>query len=118
MHLVKDIARRASADLADWGPVGLPEGEPVSNLRGITLEETADGKLDTGIWECSPGRWRRQVKNAEMCHFHFGKCKFIHDDGTVLEIEGGDTVFFPANSTGIWDVEETVRKSYMIVDLG
>ncbi|WP_420548615.1 cupin domain-containing protein [Curvivirga sp.] len=117
MHLVKNVPAIKSSELEDWGPVGFPEGEPVSHLSGRTLEDTDDGKLDVGLWECTPGRWVRQVKYAEMCHFHSGRCKFIHDNGEVLEIEAGDTVFFPMNSTGIWDVEETVRKSYMIVNL-
>jgi len=77
-------------------------------------EETADGLL-TGVWECSPGRWRRQVLAREFSHFIAGHCLFIPDQGEPIELRAGDAVLFPANCTGIWDIRETVRKSFVII---
>src|SRR3546814_8464715 len=68
------------------------------------------------MWECSPGRWRREVTRAEFCQFLSGRCSFTADTGEVLQIEAGDPIFFPANTTGGWDVTETVRKSYLVFD--
>lgn len=118
MHIVKNTAAIPSDQLEDWGPVGLPEGDgPVSQLRGRDMEATDDERVGSGIWECSPGRWRRQVVQAELCHFLLGKCRFEHDNGEVIEIEAGDSIFFPENSTGIWDVSETVRKTFVVFDM-
>jgi uncharacterized cupin superfamily protein len=117
MTLMKAAAKLASAELADWGPVGLPEGRPIAHLRGREIAASPDKRVESGIWECSPGIWRRQVKKAEFCHFVSGRCSFTHDDGRRIEIAAGDSVFFPANTNGIWDVKETVRKVFVVFEL-
>lgn len=118
MHIVKNTAAIPSDQLDDWGPVGLPEGDgPISQLRGRIMEATEDERVESGIWECTPGRWRRQVVQAELCHFLSGNCTFENDNGETIDIEAGDSIYFPENSTGIWDVSETVRKSFVCFDM-
>jgi uncharacterized protein len=114
MTLFKAPASTPGADLEDWGPVGLPLGQPVAHLRGRKMAGSADDRIESGVWECSPGIWRRQVTKAEFCHFIAGRCSFTHEDGTKIEIAAGDSVFFPAESRGVWDVKETVRKVYLV----
>lgn len=63
---------------------------------------------------CTPGCWRRQIVQQEFCHFIQGRCTFTPDDET-LTIEAGDALMLPANSTGIWDIQETVRKTYVLI---
>jgi hypothetical protein len=113
IRLLKQPARLAAAALEDWGPVKEPLGELVAALRGKA--GNASGEPDYGIWECSPGRWRRQVREAEFAHFLAGRCTFNADDGQVVEIEAGDTTYWPANSLGVWEVHETIRKVYLIL---
>ena len=103
-----------SSDLEDWGKVKEPLGEPVAALRGRKAE-TGPGGPDFGIWECSPGRWRRQVARPEVCVFLSGAAAFEADSGQRFEIAGGDAFYFPANSFGTWIVRETVRKVYLIL---
>jgi len=114
MTLFKAPASTPSADLEDWGPVTQPVGPLVARLRGRKLAGSDDVVIESGVWECSPGVWRRQVTKAEFCHFIAGRCSFAHDDGTRIEIAAGDSVYFPANSRGTWDIKETVRKVYLI----
>jgi len=52
---------------------------------------------------------------AEFTVFLSGYCRFEPDDGPVVEIKPGDVLYFPANTKGIWDITETVRKVYMIM---
>ena len=33
----------------------------------------------------------------------------------LLEIHAGDAVYMPANTTGVWDVIETVRKTWILL---
>jgi uncharacterized cupin superfamily protein len=94
-------------------PVAVPLGEPVS-IASVTAVERSDG-VETGIWECTPGRWRRQIVQQEFCHFIKGRCTFTPDGGEPLTIEAGDAIMLPANSTGIWDIQETVRKTYVLI---
>ncbi|HEX9790345.1 MAG TPA: cupin domain-containing protein [Kiloniellales bacterium] len=113
-HLLRQAAGLVQADLTDWGPVPEPIGEPVSHTRGRLLHRDADGANETGVWECTPGTWRCQVTRDEFCHFLTGACTYTADDGTRLEIEGGDAAFFPAGWRGVCAVRQTVRKTYMI----
>ena len=100
----------ASSALEDWGAVGEPVGTPVPTLRG---KESREGP-DVGIWECAPGKFRRQVKGAEFMHFLAGRGRFHSDTGQVVEIRAGDAVYFPANTFGTWEVIATLRKTYAI----
>lgn len=90
-----------------------PIGELVARTR-ISVED-AGASLLTGVWECSPGRWRRQVLEREFSHFIVGYGFFVPDHGPTIEIHAGDAVFFPANCQGEWDIRETVRKSFVII---
>jgi len=91
-------------------PVAVPLGEPVA-VTSVTCVERSDG-VETGIWECTPGRWRRQIVQQEFCHFIKGRCTFTPDGGEPLVI---DALMLPANSLGTWDIQETVRKTYVLI---
>ncbi|MFW0754238.1 cupin domain-containing protein [Pseudomonas sp. H11T01] len=99
--------------LEESAPVAVPLGTPVA-VTSTTSVERNDG-VETGIWECTPGRWRRQIVAQEFCHFIQGRCTFTPDHGETLQIEAGDALMLPANSTGIWDIQETVRKTYVLI---
>ncbi|PWB34918.1 cupin [Pseudomonas sp. SDI] len=102
-----------SVALEHSNPVAVPLGEPLA-IASVTSVERSDG-VETGIWECTPGRWRRQIVQQEFCHFIKGRCTFTPDAGEPLSIEAGDALMLPANSTGIWDIQETVRKTYVLI---
>lgn len=99
--------------LEDSNPVAVPLGEPLA-VTSTTSVERSDG-VETGVWECTPGRWRRQIVQQEFCHFVAGRCTFTPDGGETIEIRAGDALMMPANTTGIWDIQETVRKTYVLI---
>ncbi|MDD1509021.1 cupin domain-containing protein [Pseudomonas sp. CNPSo 3701] len=86
----------ASASLDDHNPVAVPLSEPAA-ITSVTCVERDDG-VETGIWECTPGR-----------------CTFIPDVGEPIEIKAGDALMLPANTTGVWDIQETLRKTYVLI---
>ncbi len=98
--------------LEDWGFVPEPIDSAPSRLRGKVLAENPDGS-EAGVWSCTPGRWRRQIRDAEMCYFTHGFCTYTDEDGNVTEIRAGDMVYFPAMSLGVWEIIETARKAYL-----
>ncbi|MHC4609683.1 MAG: cupin domain-containing protein [Planctomycetota bacterium] len=112
--LLKQPAALPERDLVDWGPVPTAVGDPVSHTSGRLLHRDEDGSNETGVWVCTPGTWRCEVERDEFCQFLSGRCVYTADDGTHLEIEGGDAAFFPAGWRGTCTVAETVRKTYMI----
>jgi uncharacterized protein len=106
-----DAVNMPSKELEDWG-VPKTIGEPKCQLRGIILQENEDGSQG-GIWECTPGKFIREVVQAEYVTFLSGRCIFHPDNGDPVEIKAGDVLFFPENSTGTWEIIETVRKAYL-----
>ncbi|PYY82783.1 cupin [Pseudomonas sp. TKO26] len=110
---ITQFKNTARVSLDSSTPVAVPLGTPVA-MTSVTAVERDDG-VETGIWECTPGRWRRQIVAQEFCHFIQGRCTFTPDDGEPLHIEAGDALMLPANSTGIWDIQETVRKTYVLI---
>lgn len=103
----------ASLVLEQASPVAMPLSEPAAITS--TLAIARDDGVETGVWECTPGRWRRQVVQREFCHFIAGRCTFTPDGGEPIPIEAGDTLMMPANTTGIWDIHETVRKTFVLI---
>lgn len=101
--------------LQDEGPVAKPLSERVSQTRGLPVQLDGAGNNRTGIWECDPGRFERQLANAELMHILSGRCSFTPTGGEALEIEAGDTLFFPAHTTGVWHIQETLRKVYVVM---
>ncbi|MEW6463035.1 cupin domain-containing protein [Ectopseudomonas khazarica] len=99
--------------LEESNPVAVPLSEPVA-VASTTSVERSDG-VETGVWECTPGRWRRQIVQQEFCHFIAGRCTFTPDGGEPIEIAAGDALMLPANTLGIWDIQETLRKTYVLI---
>jgi uncharacterized protein len=101
-----------STQLDDWGSVAVPVGEPIAKLRGKILSKNADGS-EAGLWECTPGKWVRQVMDAEFCTFISGRAIFTPENEAPFEIHAGDIVYFPRSSKGTWEILETLRKTYI-----
>lgn len=85
-------------------------------MRSIAINSPARATNRFGIWECSPGTWRRQIAAAEFCHFLAGRATFTPDGGTAIEIVAGDVVHFPEKSFGEWTIIEPSRKIFLIFD--
>ncbi|WAT01885.1 cupin domain-containing protein [Rouxiella chamberiensis] len=114
---VQKIAQPASLKtLEAWGSVeGLPETSPVT-LSGIQKVIPGKEDIDTGIFECSAGSYRRSVKQAEIMHFLNGSGSFTPDGEETLTFTAGDAFFFEANTEGTWVIESQMRKLYVIFD--
>ena len=104
--------RVQEADFTAFADVGAPVGMPVPQARTAADQELP--WADVGIWECSPGRMERQIAEAEYTYFISGKARFTPEGGDTIEIRAGDSMFFPAHTKGVWEVDETLRKSYVV----
>jgi uncharacterized protein len=109
-----DLATRLSAPV----PVAIPLGEPISHVRSHSIAAQDNVRTRCGVWECTPGRWRRQVTQAEFCYFIEGECTFIPDEGTAVEVRAGDALYFPEHSAGVWEIRRASRKIFIVFDTG
>lgn len=111
IQILKNSPQRR--DLLDTGAVAKPLSTPACTTSALALDSVAGHKM--GVWETTAGSYERQVVNAEFMHILSGRCTFTPDGGKPLLIEAGDIVFFPARTTGRWDMEETLRKVYVVL---
>ncbi len=114
--LISQPAEIRREDLEQLGPVKAPLDSPAARLIGKKFIDDIPGIDSMGIWECSPGRWQRTIMREEFAHFVRGSATFTPTGGDPIEIRAGDTIWFPANSCGVWDIREDVRKVYVVID--
>jgi len=100
-------------DLVDWGvqPDAL---EGVSRSSGRLVHKGPDNRPESGIWVCTPGRWRLCIPRDELCHFVAGRATYRSDGGEVIEITPATLILFPAGWTGECTVHETLRNTYLL----
>ncbi len=99
--------------LEDWGVVPtMITG--TSKVSGLVLSAEPDGRAESGVWACTPGKWRCTVTSDEFCHFLAGRATYVHNSGDVIEIAPDTAAFFPRGWTGTCTVHQPVRKIYLI----
>lgn len=102
-------------DLESLGTVAIPLSEPACALHGKKVAIPGADDAQAGVWECSPGQFRRQVTRGEVMHILSGVCTFTPDDGEPLHIQAGDTLFMSPNTNGVWDIKSAIRKVYTLL---
>ncbi|MDE2414923.1 MAG: DUF861 domain-containing protein [Comamonadaceae bacterium] len=115
---IQIIRQSATAmGLQDRGAVAVPLSTPACAIRGMDVAIPGRPSAQTGIWECSPGRFQRQVASGEVMHILAGVGCFRPEvvNATPVEFRAGDTLFFPPDTRGVWEIRETVRKFYVML---
>lgn len=100
-------------DLVDWGPQpDMIEGQ--SHSTGRLLHKGPGSSPESGVWVCTPGRWRLSVPRDEFCHFVAGRASYQSDAGETIEVGPGSCVLFPAGWSGEAVIHDTIRNIYML----
>lgn len=94
-------------------PTPLHEGKDAPSSKTAAEHENSQGIF--GIWECSPGQFQRQVKQAEFSYIITGEGRFIPISGEPITFKTGDSLYFEPHTQGTWEITKTVRKAYFIV---
>jgi uncharacterized cupin superfamily protein len=91
----------------DW----IQEGAPVA--RAVRLTESPDGKLFTGIWDCTAGKFRWIYWFDEIVHILEGEVRV--DDGTKTHVlVPGSAAYFPSGLETVWVVPKYVKKMFVL----
>ena len=101
--------------LQEQGTPAQPKSAPPCRLSGIDVELEGAGDNGCGMWECTPGRFERQLAQAEVMHIVCGRGAFTPTSGEPIEFRTGDTLFFPASTIGEWRIGETLRKVFVVM---
>ena len=104
------------AELATGRAVPTAEaGEPYESWHVIS----DDGRVELGIWEVTPGSFRGSCDGYyEQMHFVAGRGLDHRFRRRRHAIHPGVVMLCPDGWSGVWDVEETVRKTYAVVKTG
>ena len=109
-HLVRASTRD---DLVSWG--AQPDTlEGKSQSSGRLLHKGPENRPESGLWVCTPGRWRLSIPRDELCYFVAGRAVYRRDAGETIDVRPGTLVLFPAGWTGECTVRETLRNTYML----
>jgi len=77
------------------------------------LWSSPDGRLEIGVWECTPGRFTAdRSQAAEFCHLLSGTVEMRHADGRVEHLGPGDALILPKGWKGEWVLTGQTRKIY------
>ena len=104
---VPDASRRAPV-AADRLVSGQPE--TITDNR----YSSADGLTHAGEWEATTGAWRVRYDEWEYCRILFGRGRLIGDDGVIRDIGPGDAFVIEPGFSGVWEVQDRMRKAYVV----
>ena len=88
-------------------------GDP--RQSGFSTNDDPAGKFETGIWECTPGKFvvdRYYVDCFEFVHILEGKVTITDVDGHSKTYQAGDNLITPKGFKGTWEVVEPMRKVF------
>ncbi len=108
-----------------FSPLGDPErstptpdrivhGQPEQLLWNVYSDPK--GWFHVGRWSSTPGSWRVQYTENELCHLLSGRIRLRDAEGTAYDFGAGDTFVICSGFAGVWEVLEPCVKLYAIYD--
>lgn len=92
----------------------LISGDP--SFRTWMQDLSFDGKIQTGIWEATPGKIHNlKIDTYEYIHILEGLAKVVDEEGAECIYKAGDSFLFKPGYRGTWETIETIRKIFVIV---
>jgi len=113
-NILTVIRQAASATMDATTPVKTPVGEIVALNSMAQFQKIDNIDAQIGIWECEPGKLRRYMPQREFSYILSGWCIFTPENGEPVELRAGDSVTFPANCQGVWEIKEKLRKVFCL----
>lgn len=93
-------------------PTSVTEGQAEASE---VLWTSANGKVQMGIWECSPGRFASDHSDtSEIVHIISGEVELQRNDGELRRLGPGDALVLPRGWRGEWHIIQHVRKFWVV----
>jgi uncharacterized cupin superfamily protein len=84
----------------------------------LVFSTSADHREQRGIWSCTRGSFHWTFDCDETAVVIQGRVVVQMEDGTKLTLGPGDVAFFPNGLKCVWNVEEDLRKVYVLYRSG
>jgi uncharacterized cupin superfamily protein len=112
--VIKASVKDASLGPAPINPEDVVSGSPEGST--VVLRTSSDKTLANGVWECTPGKFYLPHNYEETVTILNGHVTVTPEGGEPTQLGPGDTAFFPEGTRVLWEVHDTVRKSWHIFD--
>lgn len=112
MTLLAPVTRdgiAAETSLPD--PAKVVHGDPVHTTWNLEHR----GGLYCGLWRSTPGAWRVSYTEWEYFRMIEGVSVLTDADGMRTELRAGDSYVIRPGFSGIWEVQQTTLKDYVIL---
>lgn len=84
-------------------------------VRSRLVFTSDDERILSGTWESEPGTSRWEFLNrGEIITVIEGRMTVAQENGPEVDLNPGDTAYFPIGWTGIWTVHERLRKIFVV----
>lgn len=101
----------------EWTKVAaekVASGTPESTYKVVYTSD--DNALTTGIYECTPGKWRVSYDEDEFCTLLEGRLRMTSETGEVQEYAAPDSFLIPKGYKGFWEPLCKLRKFFVIYE--
>ena len=92
------------------GPESIVAGEP--RARASTEARSPDGRMATGMWDCTAGVLDITFGCDELVHIVEGEV-LVRCNGRTHQLLPGHVAYFPRGVVTLWDIPEYVKKAYV-----
>ena len=102
---------------AEWtamAPDKIISGQPKAAYKVLYTSKSEE--FTTGIYECTPGKWKTSYTEDEFCTLIEGKLRMTSDTGEVQEFQAPDSFLIPSGYFGIWEPLSHLRKFFVIYE--
>ncbi len=93
-------------------PAWILEGDPVA--KGTVIVQSADKLVSTGLWSCTPGKFRWTFAGDEFVYLLAGEVTVTDSTGGKITLHPGDLAHFPRGAETVWHVTQEVRKVFTL----
>lgn len=89
-------------------------GDPIGVRASVPFIDESKG-IRSGVWEAKPGlsRWEF-TDRGEVIHVLEGRMVVTEDGGEPVTLEPGSAAFFPLGWKGTWEIQEMIRKFFVV----
>ena len=116
MSVITHFQQSIAASIDFPRPDRLVSGNPQRTTW--THYESDDRQLSCGIWACEVGSWRIQFaadKEEFFCVIEGQVCLW-DESGLGVVVKAGEAAVIPAGFRGRFEVQEAVRKYFVVLD--
>lgn len=117
MSITFEPAELFKSQLAE-APLGPPLAEVLGDEIPTRIDipfTSADSRILSGVWGADPGisRWEF-LERGESIYVLEGRMVVTEDGGEPVTVEAGTAAIFPIGWKGTWEIQERIRKFFVI----